>query len=419
MNYISLISEHELQDGTLSEEELINIQGRLWALLGNRTQRFTMGDSSSVPIETANELFKSICFTIRMYLMASEDKISLLKNEKIEVLLKAGWTKIKEAVEIGRELLKKAETTAPPIDNISLNDTLQEIKVFFKKYDYEYFAHEIPCDIDYQLCYAVSDKLQGIEYINEYLRRLIIENELCRRFETERIIMLLKSYCQDYKGLLINIFEPVITNAIGLVLVEGNIASLDIIDSDRSKLLYLFKTWSKEEAIKELNQASERLCSYLKITGSAEKEYLRDFAVDLYPRIAAVLTTNNLEGIFLSLSKTEEPEVSSVKFIDGKIMDDKKLRMLINEIRSCRYTSDKIAMFKQQVHSLSDCIEVLNCCFWDDESFSLYDALDKTELAVLINFISEKKKEMSDWCSESGWEKQLVKFIQEKSSFDR
>lgn len=409
-NYLSLIAEGGLQDGILTREEIRSVQTRLWILLGNRTERFTMGDSSSVPIETAEELLKSICFSIGMYLKASSDSLSLLKNEDMETLLKLGWTEIEKAIETGKELLDKVKTNALPIGNISFNDTLQEISLFFKKYDYRFFAHEIPCSIDYQLCRAVPEELQGIEYINEYLRRIIMENEFCRHFDTEKIKMLLKSYCPDYKGLLINIYEPIVTNAIGLALLDGDIVSLDIMDSDRSRLLCLFRTWSKEEAIEALCQASEKLFDRLKITDAAEKEYLKTAAVNLYTRIESVLPTNRLDGIFLSLSQSEQIEPLGVQFIDNDMMDDEELRKIIDEISSCRYVSDKIAVFKQQVHSLRDCIEILNNCFWGDECVGLYDALDKTELAVLMNFLKEKQDESPDWHSESGWEQQLIKY---------
>lgn len=410
-NYLSLISEYGVQQGVLTEEELKNIQGRLWILLGNRTECFTMGDSSSVPIETAQELLKSICFSINLYLKSQGGSIYLLKNEDMEILLKLGWAKIEAEIETGKELLSKAKANALQIENISYNETLQGIGVFFKKYDYRFFAHEIPGDIDYQLCFAVNEELQGIEYINEYLYRLIIENEFCRRFDTEKIIKLLKSYCIDYKELLINIYEPIVTNAIGLSLIDGDVASLDINDFDRNRLICLFCSWPKEEAQEKLILASEKLCNLLKISDSAEKEYIKAAAENLLPRIEAVLPTNQLDGIFLSFSKLEQTNESEIQFVDGNMMDDEELRKLIDEINSCRYITDKIFIFKQQIHSLRDCIEILNTCFWDNECIELYNALDKTELAVLLKYIIEKKNESPDWCSETGWEKQLIKYI--------
>ncbi len=99
----------------------------------------------------------------------------LLKNADLQDLLKAGWTEIEAQLKTGKELLQKVRETAPSVENRSYKDTLKGIEVFFKKYDYRFFAHEIPGDIDYQLCHPLPGELQGIEYINGYLRRLLTE----------------------------------------------------------------------------------------------------------------------------------------------------------------------------------------------------------------------------------------------------
>ena len=42
-----------------------------------------------------------------------------------------------------------------------------------------------------------SEDLQGIDFINEYLTRLLFENKFCNNFEKEKIIGILNSYCKD------------------------------------------------------------------------------------------------------------------------------------------------------------------------------------------------------------------------------
>lgn len=410
-NYLSLMYGDNFPNEILTNEELFNIQAKLWTLLGYRIERYTMGDSSSIPVETAGELLKSICFSIGLYLKSSNVGISILNNEDMESFLNLSWTKIESEIKIGKSLLNKIKINTLPIENISFNDTLKGLSTFFKKYDYRFFAHQIPCDIDYQLCHPVSENLQGIEYINEYLRHLIIENKFIRKFDTSNIIMLLESYCPDYKGLLINIYEPVATNALGLQLLNGEIYSLDVTDSDRNQLLYLFQSWSKEEAAAALHQASEKLCSILQITDAAQKKYLITSAENLYPRIQSALPTNNLNNIFLPLYKAQKSDDLDVQFIDGESMDDENLQLLIDEINNCRYLSDKLKIFHQEIHSMSDCIEVLNICFWDKECIELFNTMNQTQLDLLIDFVHQKQNESPDWCSESDWEHQLIKYI--------
>lgn len=410
-NYLSLIYGNNIPKQMLTDKEIADIQAKLWTLLGKRTENFTMGDSSSIPVETAQELLKSICFSVGIYLKSINADIHILNNENLELLLKSSWSKIEMKIRVGKELLNKLNKNTLPIENTSFSDTVNGISTFFKKYDYRFFAHEIPGDIDYQLCHAVPEELQGIEYINEYLHRLLIENKLIRKFNADNIKLLLESYCADYKGLLINIYEPVVTNAVGLKLLNGNIYSLNISNSDRNKLIDLFIKWSKEEALEILNHASDKLCNDLQINSDTEKEYLKATVINLYPRIESVLPTKQLNNIFLSFHKTKRDDSTDIQFIEGSIMDDHKLQILIDEINSCRYLSDKIAIFKQEIHSLGDCIEVLNVCFWDDECIELFNVLDKEVLDILLDFLGQKYVELPDWHSESGWEQQLIKYV--------
>lgn len=319
---LSVIIESGLREGILTDEEVGNIQGRLLVLLGRRTERYTMGDSSSVPIETAEELFRSICFTISLLLKSDRDMNALLDCEDMEAILKEGQKKIQKLVEIGKWMLHKAKEGALPIDNISYHDTIQSIEGFFKKYDIQFFAHKIPCSIDYQLCHAVPEELQGIEYINEYLRRIVLENRFCSRFDNGKINRLLEAYCPDYKELLINIYEPVVTNALGIALLSNNvtrldigcadvnradvnyadIVSLDITEKDRERLLQLFQKLDERELMLNLRQSAVRVSNALRITNTSDVEYLITTAESLIPRICAVIPTQRLDGIFISLS---------------------------------------------------------------------------------------------------------------------
>lgn len=378
-------------------------------MLADRTERYTMGDSSSVPIETAEELFKSIGFSIGLYMKAIDNHgVALLKTAEMQELLQAGWTEIEAQMDIGKALLQKVKDSAPQIDNISYHDTIAGISDFFKKYNYRFFAHEIPGNVDYQLCHAVSKELQGIEYINEYLRRLLIENEFCSCFDTETVILLLKSYCPDYQEMLINLYEPVATNAIGLALLNGDILALDIADCDRDALMHHFKRCTKAKTMKELKRAAEAVCRRLQVEDAPTSEYLKNAAIELYPRIEAAMKTNCLDGVFLSIFCESVGTIFDMQLIDGDMIDDDEMRELIDEIGSCRYVSDKIAIVKREIHCLRDLIEVLNVCFWADDCVALFDTLDNTELTLLKRFLQSRSPE---WHADSGWDARLRDYL--------
>ncbi|MBP8640129.1 MAG: hypothetical protein KBI01_04420 [Oscillospiraceae bacterium] len=288
----------------LTEEDEIKIQAKLWQLLARRTELYTMGDSSSVRIETAQELLQSISFCLDLYLKQSGNTKGILATADPEELFKLGQKVLEEQLELGKKLYSKACLTSPEIENTSYTDTLRSIGSFFKKYDYRFFSHLIPCDIDYQLCHAVNEHLQGVEYVNQYLGRIIIENAFVRKFEKNAAVSLLNSYCSDYKGLLINLYEPIAVNAIGLTLLHEKSKGLGIASHHQQRLLELFETLTVTPAKKALVDAANRVCAELEISDPSSVRYLRKTAEELYPRIEAALPSGKLGGIFLPFNET-------------------------------------------------------------------------------------------------------------------
>jgi len=393
-------------DKNISEEDKMLIEFKIWNLLGKHTERYTMGDSTSVPIEIAEELLNSICFSLGLELRELMNAKELLMEEDISDLLKASWSKIASLMERGKKLLEAVRKSSPNIENISYKDTINEIDKFFNKYDYRFFAHKIDCSIDYQLSNAISEKLQGIEYINEYLKALLIENEFCICFDKDNIIYILNSYCSDYKELLINIFEPILTNAIGLDILGRDILTLEISALQRETLLGIFRNLSKTEILVKLESSAKSVCDILGVVDNEKIEYIQKTAVNIYPRIEVGLSTGNIDNIFLSFKYEEELKES--EFIDNDTMDNERLRNLINEINDCRFISDKIAMVKEEVNSLSDLVEVLNLCFWEDEALELFKTLSKEELYIIKHYLDNKYEAYS---SDSQWESKFMNYI--------
>ena len=390
----------------ISEEDRMLIEVKIWNFLGNYINRYTMGDSTSIPIEIAEELLNSICFSLDLELRSINNANEILIEKDIEHLLKASWRKIESLIDYGKKLLEEVKNSSPNIENISYNDTVDEIEASFNKYDYRFFAHKINCSIDYQLASPISEKLQGIEYINEYLKVLLIENQFCVSFNKDNIIYILKSYCQDYKGLLINIFEPVLTNAIGLEILGDNVLMLGISELQRKELLNLFRNLSKAEGLEKLRNSARTLCDIIGINDNEKIQYIQNAAANLYPRIEMALSTGNIDNVFLSFCYEEKPDVS--EFIDNATMDDEKLRDLIDEIRCCRFISDKLAIVKEEVHSLSDLVEVLSQCFWEDETQELFKILSEDEINVIKHYLYNKGEEYS---SHTEWEVKFTEYI--------
>ncbi|HPE16861.1 MAG TPA: DUF6179 domain-containing protein, partial [Oscillospiraceae bacterium] len=183
---LTALTNGALPGGGLGEEELFALQAKLLPLLAERAARYTMNESSSVPAETAGELLTSVCFLIGLALLKS-GLAALPPDADFGRLFALGLQTAQEEIERGKRLWQAACLGAPQVQNIAYRDTLKGIGRFWKRYDHRFFAHRIPCDIDYPLCRAVPDTLFGVSYVNEYLRRVIWENALVRAFAQEPV----------------------------------------------------------------------------------------------------------------------------------------------------------------------------------------------------------------------------------------
>lgn len=298
-NFLAVVAD-AVEQGLLTEDDMRSYQEGLWELLDEQIKKYTMGDSTSVRIETGEELFRSIAFSIALHLKTTGE-YNKLRRDGIRATFSDSRKTLLEAIEEGKRLYQIAYSGKLTLGNIAYDETIQNIDKFFKWYDYRLFAHQIPCDIDYLLCHPIAENRFGIQYINCYLETIIIENSFCSQFEEREVIKLLNSYCVDYKELLINIYEPVATNVIGLGLLNKRcITSLDISQNDRQDIFQIFSSLDDQQAIELLSNASRNIAGLLGLN-SFEHKYLEELAKSLYPRIKVATSHKNLGGLFLSI----------------------------------------------------------------------------------------------------------------------
>ncbi len=267
-------------------------------LLERRTAIYTMGDSTSVPLHAAVDILHSICFVVGIDPGSLEVPDRLL-TVNLEDEFRRRLAQIERKVAQSGELWKAAVATMPPISSIALRDTLAAVGDFPKAYDFRSMAHEIPVMFDYPLCHPVPETLLGVEYINEYLRCLLVEFDFLRRFEPEACVRVLERSSPDYVELLVNLYEPVATNAIGRALIGRDPMSLSIPEGERRDLARLLGTASARERARMLDAAALATCDALGVEDAGAREYIRALAAELPPRIEVALSPGELRGVFV------------------------------------------------------------------------------------------------------------------------
>ena len=375
--------------GGMDDDAKADIQMQLWALLAHRTQRYTMGDSSSVREETAQALLRSVCWCIGTYLKRTtvDDAVWRLMHEPLAALWDAGQQVIKEDARRGKELLRVLQTHPPAVTTRAYRDTVDALPLFFKYYDAAFFADDIPgAMIDYPLCIPVAE-VGGIAYVNAYMHRLMLENAFCRTLDAAELRHALRTLGVDYDEQFVNIFETAFTLAVGRMLLSADMCTLMITAHDRAIMRRLLSGLSAAALESRILQAADDIAAALGMADAAVIGYMKAAGRQLAPRLGEQLAGGGLAGVFPDADahqNTPEPV-----FEDGAAMSDEALRALIDELRDCRYTSDKIAMVQHDVHSIRDLIEVIGAGFMDDEWPALFAGLDSMVLTALRRYADD------------------------------
>ncbi len=169
------------RENALTESERRQAEEILLRLLRERGERYLMGDSSSMPAERAAMLLRSILFCLGLSETSAPAAWRELLASDAEERLLAGIAAVRRRCARVRMLYAVVCTAMPKLNNRAMRDTLGGIGTFFRRYDPEFFAAELPCDIDYPLMLPVPETLTGVDYIERYLRRIAVENAVLSR----------------------------------------------------------------------------------------------------------------------------------------------------------------------------------------------------------------------------------------------
>lgn len=168
---------------------------------------YCAGGSSSVSAFEAHELAMSVAFALGIADATPEEAAIVLDVDDPVALWHEGVRALQRRTDAALALWRDVVATMPPIRNVALRDTLASLGELRRRYDVHFAAHEVPCDIDYQLSEPVDPGLLGIDYVEAYLARLLVEARWIARFDVERCVAVLERACPDYRGLHVNLCD--------------------------------------------------------------------------------------------------------------------------------------------------------------------------------------------------------------------
>ncbi|WP_035284150.1 DUF6179 domain-containing protein [Clostridium sp. Maddingley MBC34-26] len=402
----------------LNKAEIEGIQFQILEILKENVIYYTKAESCSVRVEVAEQLMLSIYYTIGVYLKSKSsirERIKLIKEDKMKELFLKGEKLLRIKLEEGKKLLEHVQKTKLKTGNIAYIETIDYgIPPFFKEYDIRFFSHEAPGSIDYPLAIDEMD-LVGIEYILDYLTKLNYENMFCSNFDNEEIQFLLKGYDKNCDHLLINIFELVLTNYLGCVLIGKEGRNLNITEIDRYYLKNKIENLCEDELNIEIGLAAKRVCDNCSIKDNYLVNYISATTIKIIQEIKRNIIIDKLEKTFITLDNSSN---NYIEYEDGKSMDNSKFKIITEEIRACSEVEDKIRIIKSEICSLKDLADILGAdCIFGDEFIVIFRTLNELEITLLLKYLSNNLNTEIDYGTESEkeWKEEFKKYL---NSFD-
>lgn len=265
--------------------EDIDFQLGIYQLFEKSVRRYTGGGSRSVPESVAARMVESLLFILGdgEGVMTAGDG---LPDDALQRQFDRRCDELNACARGCMSLWGEICVAMPQLDNVALRDTLASIKGFWDCYDPRLFAQETACDIDYPLALPVDESLLGPVYVEEYLRRLLVEARFLARFENADCVRVLEASCPDWRGLLINLYEPVAARALGCVMAGREAGSLRLASDDIEILSERKGTMKPNEVARALDAAARGLAGQLSLD-EFERRYAIGYARTLLPRLVA------------------------------------------------------------------------------------------------------------------------------------
>jgi len=390
---LSLLKEG-LRTGSITKGEMEYFQLQIMNILKDLIMRYTQGESSSVTVDTAENIMSSIFYSIDTHLKsldATEAAFEALKTGQIKQIYDKGLELVSACFKESRETYENIRKSRLKVGLEAYDSTIMEaMPSFFEKYGAVFDAHNTMASIDYPLLFDDTN-ITGIFYIRKYLEFLELETEFCSLFPENDIEKVLTIYGQiymiDYKKTLTNIFELTLNACFFSVLSDGSTYELLISSTQYDILLNKLSGINSPKLDLIIDETMNKLIIDLNLTQSKLSEYIERYKPDLITRLKFALETESLEKLILIEDAMPVKKEETV-FIEGEKMSDDDFRELVERLTDVQDPDMKISIIRSEVNSLEDFIDLLeNDCLFGDEYVLLFAVLSNLELGVLAKAV--------------------------------
>lgn len=275
---------------------LINkVKLSLLDVLALKCRKYTGCDSSSVRIEVAEELMKSIVFTVDIWLRdirEPDDALAAITEIGISEGYKIGLEKLKTMVKATRMFYSIVLNNNISTENYIYNSTIVGgIAGFFKLYNPEYGAHKIHITADYPVCFF-PEGWQGIEFIRLYLQSIHYENQFMRMFDNTATRQCFALHAinnnENVRDVYGNLYEAVLSAALACVAAGEDVSELKLTERGKTHIREIYA--AKQDIILDryLEKAIEQ-SEKINLVSNSIKIYLESTCLEYGPDLKRMM----------------------------------------------------------------------------------------------------------------------------------
>ena len=302
-NYFKTLIEAAFEEQMIIEDDIVNFQMQILQLMDEIVYKYNGVDSSSIRKEIMEDISNSNIYTISIYLKSfrnPDEAIKSIKEQGLEIAYQEGRKKIDKMLNIIRLMYIKVKQNKLNIENDTYNDTINGgIQGFLKIYNPDFKAQDMKITADYPLYNNLIGKLEGVEFIKEYLSSIYLENLFCKKFSEEKIKYLLYGYSQDYKELIINIFEIVLLEVIACKLVKRDVQDLSISIAELNEIYLMLENKDKSEIENIINLVYKEICNELILDNEELQRYIKKNLSSVVEIITNAVKQKTLDKVFI------------------------------------------------------------------------------------------------------------------------
>lgn len=390
-------------------------QAELYDILQKRLACYTKGKTSMASVESAQKVLLSMEFCMNSYYKSLEDgepygvnwgkehEGTLKDSHRMEDILSYGMTAVYGCIANAKKLLDAVKETRVDIQHRLYQKTiLEEVTEFFDQYDPEFAAQLLHITPAYPLAVEVT-KLQGIEYMYEYLFRLYLENQFVQKFDLHAVKELISNHSEG------NVYEQVLCNAISLQLIGKEVDSLILTQEDCKTVTTLLGKLSIARTQILFEERSETLLNLLDLNHSDMIVYTKESAKHISKRVTKAIRENTLSYLY-RIGENSEIKAD----FEGNRLDQSELDEVRREMKKLSDLQDKLSLLKERIHNLNDLVVVMEDAFAGEEYESVLALLLPSELELLL----KRAQERNSLCQEESllkeWERVLLEQAKEK-----